>query len=46
MFFGRLMIKDRDVSGVFLKFLVNGQVKEVTETITVVLFITYKFYKK
>ena len=45
MFFGRLMIKDRDVSGVFLKFL-NGQVKEVTETITVVLFITYRFYKK
>ena len=46
MFFGRLMIKDRDVSGVFLKFLVNRQVKEVTETITVVLFITYRFYKK
>ena len=34
------------MSGVFLKSSVNGQVKEVTETITVVLFITYRFYLK
>ena len=34
------------MSGIFVKFLVNGQVEEITETITVVLFITYRFYNK
>ena len=46
MFFGRLMIKGRcvwDIRKIFSKW---ASEKEFTETITVVLFITYRFYSK